>query len=94
MNHNYYIFIKKRLLREKGLEVEALGYNLSCRLGKKEGKFSLEARLSPLSGSPDPISDDLFARIKNDLEKYLQDNNENVPLNIVYIGSITASDEQ
>lgn len=89
-SNNYYIYIKKKLLREKGLDVEALGYNLSCGLGQKEGKISLEARLQPLPGSPDPISDDLFARIKKDLEKYLQDNNENVPLNIIYLGSIIA----
>ncbi|MDO8510569.1 MAG: hypothetical protein Q7S55_00225 [Nanoarchaeota archaeon] len=86
----YYNYIKKKLLREKGPDVKALGYNLSCGFGKQEGTFSLEARLQPLPGSPDPISDDIFARIKNDLEKYLQDHNENVPLNIIYIGLITA----
>ena len=87
---NYYSSIKKRLLQEKGPDVKALGYNLSCGLGRQEGKFSLEARLQPLPGSPDPISDDVFARIKNDLEKYLQDNGDDTPLNIIYTGPITA----
>ena len=85
-----YNSIKKKLLEEKRADVAALGYNLACGLGKVEEKFSLEARLQPLDGSPDPISEDVFARIKSDLEKYLRDNNESVPLNIVYLGSIRA----
>ena len=89
---DYYGSVKKRLLLEKSPEIKALGYNLSCGLGMKEGKYSLEARLQPLFGSPDPISDDLFAKIRDDLEKYLQDNNENIVLNIVYAGLITARD--
>jgi len=83
-DYNSIVYVKKKLLLEKGSDVKTLGYNLACWLGTKEGEYSLEARLQPLPGSPDPISDDLFARIKEDLEKYLRDNNENVPLNIVY----------
>mgnify|MGYP001578047362 CR=1 FL=1 len=85
----YYNGVKRRLLREKGPEVEALGYNLACGIGMKEEKISLEARLQPLPGSQDPISEDLFARIKSDLEKYLLNNGDDVPLNIRYTGVIT-----
>ena len=85
----YYSNLKEKLLQEKRADVAALGYNLACGLGKIDGKFSLEARLQPLPGSPDPISDEVFGRIKSDLEKYLRDNNEDVPLNIIY-GKITA----
>lgn len=90
---NYYSSIKKRLLREKSLDVETLGYNLSCGLGKKDGKFSLEARLQPLPGSPDPISEDIFAKIKTDLEAYLKEIDENIPLNLQYTGNISAREE-
>ena len=89
-NMKYYNSVKKRLLLEEGPEVKALGYNLACGIGKKGEKISLEARLQPLPGSPDPISEDLFARIKSDLEKYLLNNGEDVPLNIKYTGVITA----
>jgi len=87
---DYYSSIKKRLLREKGLDIEDLGYNLSCGLGKKDGKISLEARLQPLPGSPDPINEDLFTRIKIYLEIYLKDIDENISLNLQYTGNITA----
>mgnify|MGYP001577207829 CR=1 FL=1 len=90
-DNSYYSSVKKKLLQEKGPEVKALGYNLSCGLGVVKERISLEARLQPLYGSPDPISDDLFARIKSDLEKYLQDNGDDIPLNIIYTGTITAS---
>lgn len=84
---SYYHSVKKKILQEKRADVEALGYNLACGLGRNEkGAYTLEARLQPLPGSPDPISDDVFARIKNDLEQYLLDNQENVPLNIMYSG--------
>lgn len=86
----YYSSVKKRLLREKGPDVEDLGYNLACGLGKVGEKISLEARLQPLPGSPNPIDDDLFARIKTDLEKYLKDNGDDIPLNIKYTGAIIA----
>ena len=75
MSDSYYSSIKKKLLEEKRPEILALGYNLACGLGKTDGKISLEAKLQPLPGSPDPINDDVFARIKDDLEKYLRDNN-------------------
>lgn len=90
---NYYSAVKKKLLKEKGPEIKALGYNLSCGLGKQGEHFSLEARLQPLPGSPDPIEDNLFTRIKGDLEKYLRDNNGAVLLNIKYLGIIRVQDK-
>jgi len=84
INLEHYHSVKKRLLREKGIDIEDLGYDLSCCLGRVKGKVSLEARLEPFPGSPDPISDEVFSRIKNELEQYLKEINENIPLNLEY----------
>jgi len=43
-----------------------------------------------LPGSPDPINEDLFTRIKIYLEIYLKDIDENISLNLQYTGNITA----
>lgn len=88
-DRTYYNIVQKKLLREKGPEIKALGYNLACGLGMKEEKMSLEARLQPLPGSLDPISDDLFQKIKVDLGEYLQNRGYDVALNIRYTGIIT-----
>ncbi len=75
-------------MNEKGPEVEAVGYHVACGIGLAEGleqKVCLAVRLSPLLGSPDPIEDDLLARIKTEI---LTDNYKGVPLDIKYLGMI------
>jgi len=67
-----------------------LGYNMACGIGRLEERLCLAVRLQPLQGSPDPIDKDLFERIKGELETYLKDKNLDVPLDIKYVGRITA----
>ncbi len=73
---------------KKGPEVEAVGYRVACGIGLAEGlehKVCLAVRLQPLLGSPDPIEDDLLAKIKTEI---LTDNYRGVPLDIQYLGMI------
>lgn len=96
----YYSKLKKEFMNEKGPEVEAVGYHMACGLSfveKKdspnvschqeglERKVCFGVRLSPLPGSPDPIEDNLLAKIKNEI---LTDNYKEVPLDIKYVGII------
>ncbi|GEM_PF-4902263 len=94
INLEHYHAVKKKLLREKGLDIEDLGYNLTCCVARAEGKISLEARLEPFPGSPNPIDQQLFVRIKNDLEQYLQEINEDISINVEYSGITFGGDKE
>ena len=87
---SYYRELKKEFIDEKVPAVEAVGYHVACGFGFAEGleqKICLAVRLQPLLGSPDPIEDDLLARIKTEI---LTDNYKGVPLDIKYTGMIRA----
>lgn len=87
---DYYKNLKGKLSDEKRPDILKLGYNMACGIGLLEKKLCLAVRLQPLPGSPDPIEEDLFEKIKTNLEDYLRDNNEDAVIDIRYIGIITA----
>lgn len=80
--------LSKKLAEEKRPEIIKLGYNIAYGVSVHEGELALAVRLSPLPGSPDPIDDDLLARIKQEI---LTDKYQGVPLDIQYIGIIVAA---
>ena len=83
---SYYHKLKKEFLRERQVDLENIGYSMACGIGQLEGKIALAIRIQPLPGSPDPIQDDLLAKIKNEI---LTDNYQGVPLEIQYVGIIS-----
>ncbi len=91
INWVYYSKLKKEFMREKGLDLEELGYSMACGLNRLEGKVTIEVRIQPLPGSPDPIDDGLLEKIKNEV---LRDNYKGVSLDIHYIGMISARDTE
>lgn len=66
-------------------KVRSEGYNLALGIGWKEDNYSLEVRLQPLGGSLDPIPQDLFDKIKNEI---LPEQYKGAAVNVVYVGII------
>jgi len=64
-------------------KVEAEGYTMALGIGRNDDGFTLEVRLQPKVGSPDPIPADLLERIKNEV---LENPYEGTPVNITYVG--------
>ncbi|MDP3698802.1 MAG: hypothetical protein Q8R47_04390 [Nanoarchaeota archaeon] len=90
INWTYYSKLKKEFMREKGLDLEDLGYSMACGLSRLEGKITIAVRIQPLLESPDPIDEGLLAKIKNEV---LGDNYKGVSLDIQYVGIISARDK-
>lgn len=75
-------------------KVKAEGYSMNLGIGRgSKGDYSLEVRLQPLEGSPDPIADDLFDRIKNEILPNLYEAEAEterwvVEVHVVYMGMV------
>ncbi len=85
LNKLYFGKLKQDFMDKKQPDLQDLGYSMVCGISLLEGKVHLAVRLQPLSGSPDPIEDDLLARIKNEI---LGENYQGFPLDIQYVGMI------
>ena len=66
-------------------KIRSEGYTMGLGVGFRENNYSLEVRLQPLAGSPDPIPKDLFERIKTEI---LPDQYKGAVVNVVYVGVI------
>lgn len=73
----FYVNYKKK--------VESEGYNIAVGIGFGKNSHTLEVRLQPLAGSPDPIPKNLFDRIKNEI---LPNQYMGAVVNVVYIGIV------
>lgn len=72
-----------KLIEDFAPEVADLGYELSRGMSLS----SLEPRLKPLEGSPDPIPDDLLEKIRNEI---VPKNYNGLPVNVQYFGKVSA----
>ncbi len=77
--------LKKEIFDNCHSDIRDLGYNLMGGIGKD----SLEMRLQPLPGSPDPIQDDVWNKIKQEI---LGENYKGAKVNLRYVGAVRSSD--
>ena len=68
-------------------KVEAEGYTMALGIGQNKDGYTLEVRLQPNEGSPDPIPVEVLDKIKNEV---LPGTYKGTQVNVEYLGIVKA----